>query len=657
MKRNFVRAILVFAAVIFAAVISGGCGGSSGGIVTIPDNPTEPTPQTSARYVLAGSLTEARFDGSDLTPYLSERITEAYDTSDIAGLTGVINSLTSKDMLFFGNAAETLPENTGAAEVLTLLASLVSAYERGVAMVAVYADEASVRAMDAFVGFSFARPDPNAPYPLFELLGIARRPFADGIPHVFTYVAKCSGNHEYYSGMISNGTSDDFGPGLSVSGGHNEELCRSRVQALFDWQSELDGKIEEMKAEIESEVAAAVTVIDAKELERRTREALYLVQGVTTEYVDIESMPFSQYYRQNVYGRADKEGVLMASLDMLPQNLSVQRKTSAKYQVVSLHSFENHNDYYIVKAWVDTEPTLGRYDDMSLLSGFTKSLALYMWPGVKAERLEFYDPDKTLEGEFSYYGHRKWSINNGLSVTHKPQNTWAGQNNTGRWIMYVGKRSGIQLGYTYSEKLTYSSDSQESSNGDYKITPMPYTDSGTRVAKWNTTADWPGYTSGDYTLSRASGTRLSFGAEAIFRALPAERDSFEIYAKAGWGDGIAFDRGGKHYQFESAVDGAVVKPNFLRPLYTAVVTVNDNGYVASEDCYAFEAKLMTEAAWTAESDSDWLSVSTKSGGEGSSSLYYTARKNNTGEERTGTITVKSGVDEVYITYTQKAQAQ
>ena len=643
MKRNFVRAILVFAAVIFAAVISGGCGGSSGGIVTIPDNPTEPTPQTSARYVLAGSLTEARFDGSDLTPYIREKITESITMSDIDGAINVIDSLTSGDFLFFGNADDNMPKDTTYADVLALYASLMKAYEKGVAFVTVYAGSGDIEAMNGILSLSLARPDEKAPLPFFELVGVAHRPLSDGTSHVFTYVAKCRGNHEYYNGIISNGASADIAPGLSVSGERNEELCRSRVQALFDWEAGLDARAEEMSASISAAVEKLVKEAGLKD------ELLSVAQGMTTDIEDNMSMPFAQYYYQNVYGRVDKQGGLMPAIDMfLPKDYSVNRKTHSKHQVISVHSFDDHNDYYVVISQTETQPTVGSYSGISLLSGFTKSLSMYVWPSVKADRLARYVPNEVVNQNRTYTDSSSWSSTNSISVTHKTGvNMGAGVKGEVPEAS-VGVTQETTEGYTYSNTLTHTSGTTWTAQ-DYEIIPLPYTDSGTRVAKWTSSVTWPD----NGRLSTAAGTALMLKSESIFRAGLNEADSFDIFAKTGWGDGITYSGYGTNYQLESLVDGAVTKLNMLRPLHTAVTGAAYDGD-GSQKMYL--VMFNTESSWTAETDSDWITLQPTSGGAGSCRMNYEVKANDTGAMRQGVITIKSGKDTVYIPFTQASGA-
>lgn len=107
-RKNFYSA-LIFALALFV-IISAGCGGGSSNNF-VPYEPDTPTP-SSPRYVLAGSLTDSRLNNSDLTQYLTGKITEKLDLTDIDGAISVIESLTSRDMIFFSDADKIFPERT-----------------------------------------------------------------------------------------------------------------------------------------------------------------------------------------------------------------------------------------------------------------------------------------------------------------------------------------------------------------------------------------------------------------------------------------------------------------------------------------------------------------------------------------------------------------
>ena len=101
------------------------------------------------------------------------------------------------------------------------------------------------------------------------------------------------------------------------------------------------------------------------------------------------------------------------------------------------------------------------------------------------------------------------------------------------------------------------------------------------------------------------------------------------------------------------MEGQYVTLNFTRPLHTALLGAT---YEGSRDDVMYTATLLTEANWTAESDSDWLMLSSrsKSGGAGSSTIRYEVSENTTGKMREGTITITSGRDKVLIPFTQSA---
>ena len=63
--------------------------------------------------------------------------------------------------------------------------------------------------------------------------------------------------------------------------------------------------------------------------------------------------------------------------------------------------------------------------------------------------------------------------------------------------------------------------------------------------------------------------------------------------------------------------------------------------------------IYSESDWTAESNADWLQLTSTSGGVSNGADFgYTATTNETNQDRTGIITVKSGNDTVTLTFVQ-----
>ena len=99
---------------------------------------TPQTPQTSSRCVLIGDITTPRYDSSDLTPYVRQRIIETASFADPEALFYTLESLTSRDFLFLGNIADPSLDVNNIGQDLVFLGGLAAAYQHGVAIVLVY---------------------------------------------------------------------------------------------------------------------------------------------------------------------------------------------------------------------------------------------------------------------------------------------------------------------------------------------------------------------------------------------------------------------------------------------------------------------------------------------------------------------------------------
>lgn len=269
---------------------------------------TQQTPQTSSsRCVLVGDITTPRYDNSDLTPYVRERITETASFADPEALFYTLDGLTSRDFLFLGNIADPSLDVNNIGQGLAFLGGLAVAYQHGVAIVLVYPDSADVQTMNELLNLSLAEPEEDAPYKNFELLGAAVREIPGGNKHVFTYVATCDGNRDYFSSLISRDNTEydgfesadssvvtvndsavyDTAPAVQVSAEElYNELCELRVQKLFDWAEGLEARAKEMGASISE---AVDKLIHEAALEN---ELLTIAQGITTDHDDTFSMEF-----------------------------------------------------------------------------------------------------------------------------------------------------------------------------------------------------------------------------------------------------------------------------------------------------------------------------------------------------------------------------
>lgn len=664
-KTRFTLLFSLLSFVLFA-FFSGGCGGSSSNVVD--------EGASGARYVLAGSLTTARFDGSDLTPYLRTRIKESADFSDFNNLIETFDSLKSGDIIFFGNADEDIPENLRVIDAFTLLDSITNAFNRGVTFAAVYPDSGDIEAMNEMLDLSLAYPDENAPLPFFEFTAMTKRILPNEMPNVFVYVANCNDNTDYFNSSSPASIAEDSSVSTD-SGGEPQsfdsvdieavvpvssadlykELCEARIQALFDWAEGIDARVDAMSSSVEAAVQKLRNAADTKS------EILNLASGVTTDYDDNFSMGFRDYYNRYMKDSSSAGNVIKrlglsnsSVLDAYSQ-FSVKRATHSHYQVISVHSFEDHYDYYLVLSQANTQPKAlqirapsgtrdgGDVKGHSSVLGFTTGLFTYIWPNLYDDNgsLVRYVPNETVNNNRTYTDTNSWSTTNGVTVSAR-----------GGYSQKMGANGELGLNYNWSQTVSHTSTTSWTGH-DYEIIPQPNTDShGRRVAKWCLDIEYPdySYSSDSWWIATASKSSVTLNAESIFRADLNHSDSFTLYGRAGWWEGFAGTNSG-----QSACGlwhgGDTIKLNIIRPLHLAL---EGAAYEGSKEDKMYTATLYAEADWKAESNADWLMLSNSSlsGHAGSSTIRYEASENTTGRMREATITITAGRDQVYLQFTQ-----
>ena len=193
-------------------------------------------------YILAGSLTDSRLNSSDLTPYLREKITENINLLDSDGAISVLNTLTSRDILFFSNVDENIPEEADE----KFYQSLFNAYQNGTILTAVY-------------------PASDDKDPHFEIMAIALRDLPDGNQHTFVYIDETDDDcgdmitsddadferfmdsPDIYSndlGVSGDSTVDTPGDEIELTTEQVEkDLNESRVANFFAWVEGLESEV------------------------------------------------------------------------------------------------------------------------------------------------------------------------------------------------------------------------------------------------------------------------------------------------------------------------------------------------------------------------------------------------------------------------------
>ena len=680
----FFGAVLLF----LAALGGGGCGGSSGGSGT-----------AAQRYVLVGSLTEARFDGSDLTSYIRELVTESIDIAHLDKATTVFADLTARDIVFLGNADETLPEDFDEESALSFYAGLLEAYRNGATIVAVYPDSADAEALKEMLDLDIdlSAPDSEASDPHFELLGVARRVLPNGAPHTFVYLTDSDSN---YGDMASGDetisvVSDDgrivevvlpytapevqsediyaegYTPDLDAEEASKDrfyegdasvsekrwtteeveaELHAFRLQCLLDWAAGLDREAQDMVGEVD----AAEAKLRAAAAANSGTDILSLVSGVTTTQPDNVSWSFNDYYEKfgknnaNFQTFADKSGCDSSSRrDDYWSGFKISRHTFSQYRVISLHSFDDHCDYYLVISQANTQPQSiairadkGEKNGDEVRSGaYHYALVLGATKGLYTDVQRVYTfgqrvhhlPDQTVNKGKSYTDTNGWSLGGGVSFK-------AG----------VSEKQGPygEAGVNFSASVSHTS-STTWQGQDYEIIPKP---NGVWLASWLLDVDYPDY-SGGWQISTAAKSSVTLNTESIWRSTAR---NFALKGRAVWHEGFSWCHDHslwtKKYSCALTHYGSWKTLSLPRPPRIALETTSVDG---GKEGKMYSTKLYTEGDWSAKTDVDWRSWESASGPRPAGTPFYdTVSPNDTGRMRTGNITVASGTDTVTLKFVQ-----
>lgn len=651
MKRGFLFYALMIACTVFAVVSLGGCGGSGGSDVAITNERGNETDNDknytfTGNPIIVGDVNSARLAKSELAPYIEEAVRNY--------------SGDKNDMLIMSDASEL---SSGQIEIPgqgTFTSEKIrEAYLHGLTLVAVYPDADDIEALNNLLNLDLTKPDANAPDPHFEFLGVGIRPLSNETIHTFVYVASISSNHEYLNGLndtLSVDVDEYVSGDVDLKNLSEAELqrivsemmksvegletvssdkmyaasCRERVWAMLNWGAGLNDMTDEVEKNITASVENFVQATGEND------ELLSVATGVTTDWDDHISMPFNDWADKKLKGTFLGEviDIMRHFSSHTFDKISINRNTHTHTQVISLHSFDTHKDYYLVIAWNLTNP-----QDVCLVGGYafgyTRKLGLKIYPNYNDTVLENWEPHTQVNHNRTYNQTNGWATTNAVSVS--TQMGGATGNNG-------GMSGNVSVSYSYSKALNHSSSTTWTTN-DYDILPLTYYDNNGRpYAYWNTVVDWP---SGSQSLSLVTAAKESLRSdgEAIFSVGLNESSSFELYGRSYALIGTSI--GG--YSFACTGDYSTKRLNKTRPLHTCFTGVTQEGNRYKN---MYLAMFNTEDSWTAETDVDWISLTLTSGEAGSNRFYYEVNDNNTGTWRRGKITVKSGNDEIYFTFTQ-----
>ncbi|MBQ7577727.1 MAG: hypothetical protein IJT21_05640 [Synergistaceae bacterium] len=662
MKRKIFCSLMIIAFAVFAIISLGGCGGSPGVPSDVPDSNPDSPDSSSPRAIIIGSLTESRLSASKLAPYFNEILTEKLDLSDMDGAISVIDTLTSRDFLFFSSVKDNIPSAAGE----EFYNSLAAAHKNGVIIVAVYPDSADIDIIETIINteHDLAQPVDDAKDKHFELLSVALRTLPNGMPHTFVYVDDSSTNTgDLISFEESQASSYDifvspdvFSNDTGISGDRandnplgvtpltseqvEDSLHSSRVDNFFQWwtesiDTEINNAAADMKIAVDKFKIAAST---AEEIEK-------LVTGVTTTKADNVSWSFIDYYNQ--FGKNNANFQKFADkcdfdnerlLNKYWSGFKISRETFSQYRAISFHSFEKHLDYYLVISRANTQPKsiviaaaegiktrdevpgAGAYN-YAVILGYTKGLFTDIQRTYTFGSHIHYVPNQTVNKGKSYTDTNGWSITGGISF--KGGADEKGPSGEGS--------ASFTAGVSHTSSTTWQGQ-------DYEVIPEP---SGNWLARWCLNIDYPSFSSG-WQISTAAQTSVTLDTESIWETTSR---NFKVKGRAFWWEGFAWCHdswilGYPSYMCALTHSGGWVNISLPRPPRIGVEKISDSG---TKEGKLYSTKLYSDGNWTATTDSDWITLQAASGGaETGKDFYYTVAPNETGATRTGYITIDAG---------------
>ncbi len=635
------------------------------------DNSGDPSAK-SANYVLLGDITQPRLSTSDLAPYIAKHVTKTVELSDFDNIIPAIDALNEGDILFFGNADEDPPD---IALLFKLYDSVLDAYKRGVTFALIYPDSADVATLEGMLGLksndiSLSKPNDEAEDVHFEILAVAERELPNGTLHTFVYIDDNSKNYggivdveieeisidvAIESGDFLGGDGDTHDGDTSGSESSltteevKEELNSMRVQNLIDWHKELD---EDASKAYEKAVEASAKLKAAASTEK---DILELISGVTTTQPDEVSWSFIDYYKE--IGKKDDDFNKFADkcdfdnerlLKKYWSDFKVSRRTFSKYRVLSFHSFEDHNDYYLVLSEANTQPRslliaadkgTNNHDEVPGAGAYNYAVILGYTRGLYTRVRRYYAfgnsvhhlPNQTVNKNKSYTDTNGWSLTGGVSFKA------GASEKTGPYA---------EVGTSFSATVSHQSSTTWQTQ-DYEVIPLPSED---RVDDWLLRVERPTYSKG-WHISTAAQDSVTLETESIWKS---DRTNFELEAKAYWYEGFAYCHdttfSDSVYQCSILHGGSAKMLNLPRPPRIALSTTSENG---TKDGKMYSTKLYTEGNWTATTDVDWISLENSSGGTANGfDFYYAVSPNDTGKIRTGYITVTSDNGSVVLRFAQ-----
>lgn len=609
-----------------------------------------------------------------MTPYLTGKITEKLDLADIEGAISVIESLTSRDMIFFSDADKNIPEeNSG-----LFYESLINAHKNGVILAAVYPDSADIDAIETLLSEyhnnCLSEPVVDAKDPHFEIIAAALRYLPDGMPHTFVYVDDSDTNYgemldfQELSDDLLIKSPDIYSNDISISGDHTgddsdnitpltpeeieADLHISRVENLFIWANSLDSEIQSAADDMRTLTAKLKTAANT------TEDIQKLVTGLTTTKADNVSWSFADYY--NKFGKNNNNFKVFADkcdfdnerlLNKYWSGFKISRNTFSQYRAISFHSFKNHCDYFLIMSRANTQPQSlviaadeGTYTrkeipgsgayNYAVILGATSGLFTSIERVYKFGDHVYYMPDQTVNKNKSYTDTKGWSLTGGVSFKGGTQNN----------ALAADATSSFSASVSHTSATTWQGQ-------DYEVIPKP---NGSWLARWLLDVDYPGFADGGWIISTAAKSSVTLRTESIWASTSR---NFMIKGRALWYEGFAWCHdswilGYPKYWCAVTHSGNFVNITLPRP---PRIALTDNSTDGGKEGKLYSTKLYTDENWTAKADVNWIELESTSGGQVAGvDFYYTVTPNNTGKTRTGYITIQAGKDKAVLKFVQSA---
>ena len=703
---------------IFALALgTGGCGSSSSSSVS-----TGGVLNPSGNYILIDPLDHGR----DITPHIDAKITDRISLAEFDALDEV--SLTSKHIIFISDASTISSDSNAINHLRNLFIN------NGTTIVAVYPDAEDMKTLSDIAGENLATPENEPDHKRFEAVAVSHRFIDNKIPYTFVYLKKCDENTSYTdinpnSVTHTDPNSPDIEPEsesfdveaysrqmlqeqqsrAAETEAAKQAFLASRVEDFLAWAEGIDNKA----VEISDKVNASAARLEASVMlgaEDKGKELEDVVKGLETtiplnfdeKFVDYDDRCWEQEHGnpdwpQDRYISMGNYREFQTDADIDNHRIrdkywdfNITRNTSALHTVLSLHSFENHADYYLIENSVTTYPVNlqvrsehGEYrtgDEIdgsgayhyAIVAGSTKALELYVWPDGSNHKYQLVKwlPDITVNNTTDYTDTNGWSIGGGVAVKgeYSSQTESSIDPNSGKGTP-AKNTSGWKVGMEASFNWSISHTSTTKwSKPDYNLIPKNWiAANGIPVALWRLEVKDPDYNGDEHAWNPfpAAGRQgVTLKSEAIWKIEKEAAGDVFFQSRVDWENyfGWRHDWGTRVGRYDCAVHH-VIKNNPIsipRPSHTGVTGPRNpdgtNGTItthSNNEGATFYARVFSEESWTAESDSDWLQLTKTSGGvSNGDQLGYTVTANDTGKDRIGHITLKSGNDTLVLEFTQ-----